>query len=346
MNSINEKKIYKHLLAELQYMKQCEVSREPNDLWAGRMDKSLDRFLTNGQINWDRVKNFRRVQASISELPTRQNLFPINWISGSYRGERRYGKDRLAMLKKEGDIVYLDKYPMSMVGNPFYFEMEGYKFNERWSRNVRYIHLAKEHLDKFLSSGEAVVLDIGGGYGIFSHLLAMEFLKVKSGIVEFPEQLLLTYYYLAMNFPQARINTLEEINEVERIDEKFVSRFDFLLIPPHCYLKIVPGVFNMVANFNSFAEMSEKWFNSYLDSDVFKDAEYFYTLNRFDSRPTYDTDLNILDYRLQDFDKLYFRISPLFGKYYIGSNYDFFVKQEHFASQCFEFIGKRPSEDR
>jgi len=338
----NEKKVLERLADELQYMKECEVDKEQNELWTGRMENSLSRFLTpDGQIDEDRVRNFRRVQTSISELPTRQNLFPINWISGSYRGERRYGKERLAMLKKEGDIPYLDKYPMSMVGNPFYFEMEGYQFNERWSRNVRYIRLAKMYIDEFLSSGEARVLDIGGGYGIFSQLLAMEFLKIKSGVVEFSEQLLLTYYYLAMNFPQARINTLREINEVEKIDEEFVSMFDFLLIPPHCYPKIKPGVFNMITNFNSFAEMSEKWFYSYLDSSTFKNAEYFYTLNRFDSRPSYKTDLNILEYRLQDFDKLYFRISPLFGKYYTGSHYDFLTKQEHFESQCFEFIGRK-----
>lgn len=336
----DKKRILTRLSDDFQYLKQCSVGKESDDLWTGRMEKSLGRFLkNNGQIDEDKVRNFRRIQASISELPTRQNLFPINWISGSYRGERRYGKDRLALLKKEGDLEYLEKYPINMVGNPFYFEMEGYQFNERWSRNIRYLHLAKIYLNDFLTS-KGRVLDIGGGYGIFSHLIAQEF-EAPSAIVEFPEQLLLTYYYLAMNFPGERINTLKEIDEAETIDEDFVKQFDFVLIPIHCYHKIKAGVFNMVTNFNSFAEMSEQWFYSYLDSEVFKTAEYFYTLNLFDSKPTYSTNLNILDYRLQDFDKLYFRLSPLFGKYYTGSNYDFTVKQEHIASQCFEFIGKR-----
>ena len=244
------------------------------------------------------------------------------------------------MLKREGDIKYLEKYPINNIGNPYYFKIKGYYFNERWTRHIHYIHLASLYLGDFLKSGNAKVLDIGGGYGIFSGLLKLEFGRVKSAIVEFPEQLLLAYYYFLMNFPEAKINTFKEIEEVEVIDADFIEKYDFLCIPVHCYSKIKKGAFNVVTNFNSLGEMSEKWFNTYLDADAFCGAEYFFTLNRFEARPSYSTDLNILNYKLHEFDKLYFRISPLFD-YYYRRKFIFLKKREYYTSQFFEFIGKR-----
>ena len=337
----HEKYVIERLLKEIAYLKQSQFEKEQDDLWSGRMDESLKKFLKDNQtINVENISNFRRDQVFISELPTFQSLFPINWISGSRRGQRRYAKERLEAFKREGNTEYLKKYPINLVGNPYYLEMDGYRFNERWSRHVRYVHLAATYLGDYFNSGEAKVLDIGGGYGIFPGLLRKEFHQVRSGIVEFPEQLLLTYYYLTMSFPDARINTLQEVCEAEIIDNHFVEKYDFLLIPIHCYTKIEKGIFNLIANFNSLGEMSRRWFDYYLNADVFQGAEYFFTLNRFESRPTYKTDLNILDYKLHEFHKLHFQISPLFGRYY-DKKLLFFLKQEYFTSQCFEFIGKR-----
>ncbi len=339
--SPQEKKVISRLVEEINYLRASNTQKEANDLWSGRIEESLKKFLSSsGAVNINKIRNFRRLQIFVSELPTYQSLFPLNWMHGGRRGQRYYAEDRLRVLNKEKNINYLERYPIDLIGNPHYFKIGKYRFNERWTRHIRYLHLASIHLSHVLGSGDARVLDIGGGYGIFSKLLKSEFGNVISAVVEFPEQLLLAYYYLAMNFPEARINTFKEINEAKVIDRDFVRMYDFLLIPTHCYSKIQKGAFNIITNFNSLGEMSEKWFNAYLDGDVFKSAKYFFTLNRFESRPTYNTNLNILDYRLGDFQRLHFQVSPLFSKYYVG-RYLFLAKQEYFSSQCFEFIGER-----
>ncbi len=337
----HEDAVIERLLNELEFLKQQRFNKDKNDLWSGRMGASLKKFLKDDQtINIENISNFRRVQVFLSESPTFQSLFPVSWLSGRRRGQRRSGKERLETLKKEGDAEYLKKYPINSVGNPYYFEIDGYRFNERWTRHVRYLHLAVTYLGDLFGSGQARVLDIGGGYGVFNGLLKQEFKQVRSGVVEFPEQLLLAHYYLAINFPGVKINTLQEICEVQIIDDDFVQRYDFLLIPIHCYSKIKGGVFSLITNFTSLGEMSREWFNFYLNAPAFQKADYFFTLNRFESRPTYNTDLNILDYKLQEFHKLHFRISPLFGRYY-DRKFMFFTEQKYFTSQCFEFIGKR-----
>ena len=90
------------------------------------MDDSLDKFLKDHQtIDVEKVSNFRRDQIFLSENPTFQSLFPLNWIRGGRRGQRRYGKERLQVLKHEGDIIFLEKYPINRVGNPHFFEIDG-----------------------------------------------------------------------------------------------------------------------------------------------------------------------------------------------------------------------------
>lgn len=341
VNEEHEKVVLKRLSEEIHYLKNLNDSKDGQDLWSGRMTPALRKFVKKDEsLDVDKISDFRRLGIFISEVPTYQTLSPVYFLSGRHRGQRNMLKERLDALKKEGDVEYLRKYPIDAVGNPFYYKADGLRFSERWSRHVRYIHLTAKYLKNYLQSKKRKILDIGGGYGIYSGLLKKEFGSVISGVVEFPEELLTTYYYLAMNFPEAKINSLREINEVHSIDTAFVEKYDFLLIPIHCYSKIQRGTFDMVVNFNSFGEMSEKWFDYYWNGDALNSAEYLFTVNRFESRPTYETDLNVLSYRLHEYEKIHFKISPLFTQHYT-SKYIFFKRAERFTSQCFEFIGRK-----
>ena len=77
-----------------------------------------------------------------------------------------------------------------------------------------------------------------------------------------------------------------------------------------------------------------------MNSKVLKGADYFFTINRFESRPTYDTNLNILNYKLHEFNQLHFQIGP-YEKYFYERKYKFFNRKVDYTSQFFEFIGKR-----
>ena len=86
--------------------------------------------------------------------------------------------------------------------------------------------------------------------------------------------------------------------------------------------------------------MSEEWFDKYLESDFFKGAEHFFSINRFESRPDYDTDINILRYKLHDYEKIHFKVNN-YEKYYFVRNKIFFYERKEYESQFFEFIGKK-----
>lgn len=339
------KEILDRLQKELNFLMEMCATNDSGDLWSSRMKISLKKFIKADQkINEEVLENFRRNPIFINEMPSSwwgNSLLPFNWLSGGRRGSVRYLKERLEVMNEyKNDIQFLKKYPISPVGNPCTVEFKGYKFNKRWSNNIRYLSLASQYLKDILSSGDGRFIDIGGGYGILLTLLKHEFGRLKLAVMEFPEQLLLNYYFFANTFPNAKINSIREAMEASTINREFIDHYDFVLIPVECLKKIEKDCFNIVSNFYSFGEMSEIWFDKYMNSKVLKGADYFFTINRFESRPTYDTNLNILNYKLHEFNQLHFQIGP-YEKYFYERKYKFFNRKVDYTSQFFEFIGKR-----
>ena len=143
-----------------------------------------------------------------------------------------------------------------------------------------------------------------------------------------------------MNFPNSKINLISDTMNLDKIDNNFISNYDFTLIPINCLKKIDPNTFDVLTNFNSFGEMSKKNFLSYINSDLFKTIKYFFTVNRFDSFPTYKNELSIVNYPLRDFKTLHFMTSPLY-KYIHFRDFIWKTKKIPYSSRCFEFIGER-----
>ncbi len=184
-----------------------------------------------------------------------------------------------------------------------------------------------------------IALDIGSSYGIFSYLVKNEFPQSHHVLVDFPEQLILAYYFLRTCFPGARVAGLKELRDKETIPRALVEQYDFTLIPVPFYSRLAGGSTDLVTNFASFGEMTRKAFDSYLKSEPFLTAKYFFTANRVKSAPTYDTELTIVDYPIWDAQKrLHFDICPVFSHYYAG-RYLFFCTKL-FYPPFFEYIGK------
>lgn len=308
-----DKSLEKYLQKQIDYLIEKSFMSNSDDLWSSRIQRDLKKYLNNNnRINKDVILNFRKNPIFIHETPSGwgNSYFPFNWIIGSRRGQLKLLKDRLDIIKDNyNDLKYLNKYPINKVGNPLYVTNEGFQYNRRWINNLRYLSLINLYLDETLNHKNQNLIDIGGGYGIFINLLKNEYPNLKLSILEFPEQLILNYFYIKSNFPEALINTLEDVYTVEEIDTKFINKYDFILIPIECLYKIKKGAFNIVTNFFSMGEMSEEWFNKYLDSNLFKGLTHLFMINRFESRPTYNTNLNVLSYRLNEYKKIHFQIN-------------------------------------
>ncbi len=315
--------------------------------WQGVLTKETKRFI-NPDFSVDReaMSNFRHPPyLMIPDAPS-WPMEQTNWhntVFGLRRGTRMMMLDHLDILERLGEGHLLMRYPASTVGNPILMQHKGYVFTYRWLRHIHSLALFLKHLaDK--STKDSVCLDLGSGWGIFSSLLHQEKKTRTNVLLDFPEMLVLARYFLGQSHPDATFAPYEEIRSQDILDHDFLRQYDFVLLPHWTYPKLTKGAVDMMVNVASLGEMSRKWFNFYLDSNVFRGVRWTIFINRFESspvlEPTYDTDLTLLDYPLHDFSSLRFGVCPLFS-YSCESNGYFSYRKRYFSSQYFEFVGER-----
>lgn len=328
------------------------IQRQHFGDWEDRFFKETNKLLDeNLNIRVDNLVNFRGKQIFVSDLPraylksfcNSSELYHaikgiINRVIGRARVGIRETLDSFRAVEEINFLYLLKKYPSPDIGRPLNLKYKGYIFTNRYIRHIYFLNLFKQFLEKELKE-DPVLLDIGSSYGIFSSLVKQEIPKSHHVLVDMPGQLILAHFYLAKLLPEARIAGFREVGEEAKIDKSFLKEFDFVLIPTSMYDKLKACSIDVVTNFISLAEMSRFWFNTYIQSEVFKTAPFFFTVNRYDSYPTYQNNITILDYPLKDYQTIYMRSCPLFNYYYEGFLF-FWYKRIRYPSDVFQFIGK------
>lgn len=310
--------------------------------WQGKMSVGPKRFIEkNTKIRLKSLQNFRRNRIFFEDIPLgTQNMFNIrNLIDGARRGHAKMLKGLLRTIEDNGYAGLLEKYPCSQVGNPHIFNYRGYQFTYEWIRHIYFLGLFKKYLESEVKE-DFIALDLGCLYGLFSGLLKGEYGKSHHLLVDLPQQLSLAHYYLGLKFPEASIATYKEIAGLNTIDPDFIKKYDFILVPCHFYNKIVNNSIDLFTNFMSLQEMSRHFFDYYIKQEPFLSARFLLTVNRYQSAPTYDNGLTIMDYPLGDFERLHFATTPIVGERYKRAML-FFYAYFPYPSQHFEFIGRR-----
>lgn len=132
-----------------------------------------------------------------------------------------------------------------------------------------------------LSSKREVILDIGSGFGGVSRILSYYRENSTQILVDLPETLILTAYYIKYNFPNKKIALLEDIeNNLENFNE-IILEYDFVIVPPIILDYITEKSIDLVMNTASLAFMSKGYLDYYLQhiDRILKEGAYFYSLN-------------------------------------------------------------------
>ena len=330
-----------------------EMKRPDYGDWEDRFLRETDKLIDrNLRIRKDNLLNFRGRQIFVADRPracirgfyNSSMLYYevkkiINLIMGHPRGGIREAFDAFEVLDAMDFLGLLKKYPNPDIGRPLNIEHKGYCFTNRYIRHVYLLGLFKQYLEKEVGE-DSIFLDIGSSYGIFSSLVKQEIPKSHHVLVDMPGQLILAHFYLGLLFPEAKIAGFKEVGNANKIDKDLIRKFDFLLLPTSMYDKLTAHSVDVVTNFISLSEMSRHWFDTYINSGVFKTAPFLYTVNRYDAYPTYHNNITILDYPLSDYKTMYMRTCPFLRYYYQGFLL-FWYKRINYPSQFFQFIGKR-----
>ena len=288
--------------------------------WERKVETEPKRFLSaDGAINWEALRNFRKLQIFISDSPswdcTKRKVPRFDWHGGR-RGSVKLLQDHLAVLQERGYAELLRKHPCPPVGNPYLIDYQGYRYCFRWFKHAYFLGLLNQVLGAKLETN-FVAMDIGSSFGIFSYFVKREYPGSHHMLVDFPEQLLLARYFLGNCFPGARIAGIKEVSEQGTVDREFVESHDFVLVPCSFYSRIAGGCIDLVTNFTSFGEMSRKWFDEYVNAPPFQTAKYFFMSITVSPSYQFLNSATILDYPVWDPDKrLYFGISPVYSTAY------------------------------
>jgi putative sugar O-methyltransferase len=312
-------------------------TKDKSDLWEQRLFKWISKLVTSNKIDPDKISKFRATSALLSEVPRNpySNTVILKRIYKFLRfsGYKKTCFHNYEKLRDEPGLMW-DNF--NDIGNPLYFESDGKKFNERFLRHLRTTNLVEKHIDL---KKDAIIVDIGGGYGQFLTMLNSKNPFASKILVDFPEQLLIASYYIRKTYPDAKINMIKDCYEDNFCIKKMVTKNDFLLIPTDKVFLLNELKVDLVCNFSSLGEMSKENFLSYMTSPLIKNTKYFFTINRLDSFPTYSNNISILDYDLKRFKTIHHDTSPIWD-YYFSSFSPFLIRKHAFKSRNFEFIGK------
>jgi putative sugar O-methyltransferase len=242
--------------------------------------------------------------------------------------------DDIAIIEMVGGSHLLlnnpqDKTPGSRI-TPI---IKGYSLSHRWAR---YIYILNQIIKLKLISDNNVWVDIGSFYGGLQGLMRKYFPKSKVIMVDFHHQLLRSYIYLNELYPNSIHIMPNDVKKYKSFDE--LPDGCFVYVPVNEYEYIKDFKCDLFTNFYSFGEMKRDWFLNYFKSNLLKNANKIYLVNRFVSSPffekTYDSDLTYNDYIIKDKLPIYFDVFPighylilnrtLFGRHYyrnISSSY-------------------------
>ena len=101
-------------------------------------------------------------------------------------------------------------------------------------------------------------------------------------LLDLPETLIMTSYFIKYNFPDAKIALLDTIEDKLDDFDKLTNEYDFIIIPPSILKFINDESIDLVINSVSMGFMQEEYLNFYLKQidRTLKTGGYFYSLNK------------------------------------------------------------------
>jgi len=229
--------------------------------------KNLENFRGSPQI-YTKIFNNQYPYIETTKSYRRNYLTAIDLVAEYHRYASKINKELLASISE------------STAGNYLSINYRGKKLSEQLLQNMVVAHDIMEHVP-FSTKRRNRVLDIGAGFGGSTRILSYYTPNTSHILLDLPETLFLTAYYLKYNFPHKKIALLEDIYpHLDRFNE-IVEEYDFIIIPPFVLDYIATESIDLVINASSLAFMSQEYLDYYLKETnrVLKENGYFYSLN-------------------------------------------------------------------
>ena len=247
------------------------ISNEFRELFFDENNKIIKKNLKNFRGNpeiYTKIFNNQYPYIVKEDGYHKSYLSAIDLVLEYHRFAQKIDKEVLASVSESG------------AGNYKAINYRGKKISEQLLQNLVVANDIIKHVP-FSTERRNVVLDIGVGFGGSTRIMSYYTPNTTQILLDLPETLFLTAYYLKYNFPNKKIALLEDIYPHLDNLEDFIKEYDFIIIPPFVLDYIKEKSVDLVINASSLAFMSEEYLNYYLKETkrVLKDGGYFYSLN-------------------------------------------------------------------
>jgi putative sugar O-methyltransferase len=239
-------------------------------------------FDENREINKEVLANFRATTQRCEEVfgdhffyvdttigYTKSYLKAIDLVLDYHRFAKVINKELLASVTE------------SHVGGSAFVYYRGQALSEKLLFHTMIVNDVINHVT-FDTNKRNVVVDIGSGYGGLDRLLSYYVPNACFILIDLPETLLLTSYFIEQNFPNKRMALLSDI--IDRLDEfhLLVEEYDFIIVPPYVVEKIPNESVDLVLNSASLGFMDRDYVHYYMGyiARMLKPLGHFYSLNK------------------------------------------------------------------
>ncbi len=250
--------------------------------------------------------------------------------------------DDMEILRNNCDINLLKKNPVHLTpgSDNFFISEENIVTNYRWNR---YLYIGDRIINKKILDDNDTWVDIGPFYGGLQSIVKKEKPSLNIILVDFKHQLCRSYIFLKQLFPNSNHFLPDHIDN-NLFENKL--RDSIIYLPVEKYNLLENLKIKLVTNFFSFGEMKDEVFENYKNSNLYKNAEYKYLVNRFVSSPFFEKTYgeiktNILNYTNENDKICYFDMFPI-HHYHVPKRKVFnSIKNRPCSSPYFEILLKK-----
>jgi putative sugar O-methyltransferase len=227
----------------------------------------LENFRGNPEI-YTKIFNNQYPYISKNNGYTKSYLDAIDLVLEYHRFAQKIDKEVLASVSE------------STAGGYLSINYRGKKLSEQLLQNLVVANDLVQHIP-LTSEKRTITVDIGAGFGGSSRILNYYRPNMTQILIDLPETLFLTAYYLKYNFPNKKIALLEDIYpHLENLHE-VLEEYDFIIVPPFVLDYLQDDSVDLIVNASSLAFMSKEYLEYYLEAiqRLLKTGGYFYSLN-------------------------------------------------------------------
>ncbi len=169
------------------------------------------------------------------------------------------------------DKQFLDVYPMSSVGSPATFDFLGRPASVTYLENLAVLCALREMMTGSLKQSH--IVEIGAGYGCMAYFLMRSDAVSSYTIIDLPENLVNSAYFLSQNFPDMPIKVCTNGEPVSQLGIN-------LVLPGH--IEAIDGLkFDLAINTDSLGEMRAETAKAYVAwiHEHLREGGYFFSKN-------------------------------------------------------------------